>query len=56
MAVMLVILMSSISLAAENPVREDDQRNDILYYFDFAFTAVFTCELVLKVIGNLKII
>lgn len=49
MAVMLVILLSSISLAAENPVDEKAFVNVILYYTDFVFTSVFTVELVLKV-------
>lgn len=52
MAVMLVILMSSISLAAENPVDENDPKNTVLNYVDIAFTAVFTVELVLKVMRS----
>lgn len=49
MAVMLVICLSSISLAAENPVNENDARNNILNFIDIAFTIVFTMELTLKV-------
>jgi len=49
MAVLSVILLSSISLATENPVDEHDLRNEVLNYLDWAFTAVFTVELVLKV-------
>lgn len=47
--IMLVILMSSITLAAEDPVNEKSYRNEILKYFDYAFTGVFTIEMVLKV-------
>jgi hypothetical protein len=46
---MIVICLSSISLAAEDPVHENSKRNLILNYLDFAFTGVFTIELVLKV-------
>lgn len=49
MVVLSVILMSSITLATENPVDEHDLRNEVLNYLDWAFTAVFTVELVLKV-------
>lgn len=49
MAVMLVILLSSISLAAENPVEAEATVNVVLHYTDYVFTAVFTVELVLKV-------
>ncbi|XP_065584736.1 LOW QUALITY PROTEIN: voltage-dependent calcium channel type A subunit alpha-1-like, partial [Artemia franciscana] len=48
--IMLVISMSSIALAAEDPVEEGSERNEILNYFDYAFTGVFTVEMVLKVI------
>lgn len=49
MAVMAVILMSSIALAAENPVDEKSHFNNILQYFDYCFTGVFTVEMILKV-------
>lgn len=38
-----------MSLAAEDPVHENSSRNLILNYFDYAFTGVFTVELLLKV-------
>lgn len=47
---MLVITMSSIALAAEDPVVEKSPRNTILNRFDYAFTLVFTIEMLLKVI------
>ena len=46
---MIVICLSSISLAAEDPVNENSRRNLILNYLDYAFTGVFTVELLLKV-------
>ncbi|CDW52786.1 voltage dependent calcium channel type A subunit [Trichuris trichiura] len=50
MAIMVVISLSSISLAAEDPVDDMNPRNKYLNYLDYAFTAVFTVELILKVI------
>ena len=38
-----------MALAAEDPVHEKSISNEILNYFDFVFTGVFTVELVLKV-------
>ncbi|KAK1117397.1 hypothetical protein K0M31_016768 [Melipona bicolor] len=48
--IMVVISLSSIALAAEDPVWEDSPRNEILNYFDYAFTGVFTVEMILKII------
>ncbi|TGZ60418.1 hypothetical protein CRM22_008542 [Opisthorchis felineus] len=48
--IMIVICASSIALAAEDPVWEHSSRNAILEHFDYAFTGVFTVELILKVI------
>ncbi|XP_039288587.1 voltage-dependent calcium channel type A subunit alpha-1 isoform X2 [Nilaparvata lugens] len=48
--IMLVICMSSIALAAEDPVVEKSDWNDYLNYLDYAFTCVFTIELLLKVL------
>uniref|UniRef100_A0A8C0I969 Voltage-dependent L-type calcium channel subunit alpha n=1 Tax=Bubo bubo TaxID=30461 RepID=A0A8C0I969_BUBBB len=47
--ILLFILLSSISLAAEDPIRAESFRNQILGYFDIGFTSVFTVEIVLKV-------
>lgn len=47
---MVVISLSSIALAAEDPVEEKSTRNKILNYFDYAFTGVFTIEMLLKVV------
>jgi len=48
--IMTIIVASSISLAAEDPVLEDSDWNMVLNYFDYAFTLVFTVEMLLKVI------
>ncbi|KAM4676189.1 voltage-dependent L-type calcium channel subunit alpha-1C [Discoglossus pictus] len=46
--ILFFILLSSISLAAEDPVRHYSFRNQILFYFDIVFTTIFTIEIVLK--------
>lgn len=46
---MVVITLSSIALACEDPVVEDSIKNNILNKFDYAFTGVFTVEMILKV-------
>jgi hypothetical protein len=46
---MVVIIMSSIALAAEDPIVEKSDRNHILTYFDYVFTGIFAVEMVLKV-------
>lgn len=48
--IMTIIVASSVSLAAEDPVLEDSDWNMVLNYFDYAFTLVFTVEMLLKVI------
>jgi len=47
--IMLVIVASSVTLAAEDPVRENSERNHILTYFDYGFTGIFAIEMFLKV-------
>ncbi|EMP32289.1 Voltage-dependent L-type calcium channel subunit alpha-1S [Chelonia mydas] len=46
--ILLFILLSSVSLAAEDPIRPESFRNQVLGYFDIGFTSVFTVEIVLK--------
>lgn len=48
--IMVVICLSSIALACEDPVDEESEKNKILNYFDYGFTCVFTLELLLKVV------
>ncbi|XP_067825703.1 calcium channel, voltage-dependent, N type, alpha 1B subunit, a [Heptranchias perlo] len=50
MCILLVIAMSSIALAAEDPVQADSPRNNVLKYLDYVFTGVFTFEMVIKMI------
>ncbi|KAK7896834.1 hypothetical protein WMY93_022159 [Mugilogobius chulae] len=50
MCILLVITMSSIALAAEDPVQADAPRNNVLKYLDYVFTGVFTFEMVIKMI------
>lgn len=45
-----IITCSSIALAAEDPVDEHSSTNKFLNYLDYAFTGVFTIEMLLKVI------
>ena len=51
--IMFVILVSSISLASEDPVDEDSPRNVYLGVADYFFTAIFTFEVCLKVTFHL---
>ncbi|XP_073801642.1 voltage-dependent L-type calcium channel subunit alpha-1C isoform X39 [Danio rerio] len=46
--ILFFILLSSISLAAEDPVKNDSFRNQILGYADYVFTGIFTIEIILK--------
>ncbi|XP_069051756.1 voltage-dependent P/Q-type calcium channel subunit alpha-1A isoform X3 [Lepisosteus oculatus] len=50
MCILIVIAMSSIALAAEDPVQPDSPRNNVLRYFDYVFTGVFTFEMVIKMV------
>ena len=47
--IMIIIILSSIALAAEDPVQEQSERNHILTYFDYVFTGIFAVEMFLKV-------
>ncbi|XP_078393991.1 voltage-dependent L-type calcium channel subunit alpha-1D-like, partial [Cetorhinus maximus] len=46
--ILVFIILSSISLAAEDPIRAHSFRNIILGYFDYAFTSIFTVEILFK--------
>ncbi|XP_074041675.1 voltage-dependent calcium channel type A subunit alpha-1 isoform X6 [Leptinotarsa decemlineata] len=48
--IMVVICLSSIALACEDPVDENSFWNGILDQFDYAFTSVFAVEMALKII------
>ena len=47
--IMIIIIGSSVALAAEDPVDEKSERNQLLTYFDYIFTCIFAFEMVLKV-------
>nr|AAO83839.1 voltage-dependent L-type calcium channel alpha-1 subunit isoform b [Lymnaea stagnalis] len=48
--VLACILISSAMLAAEDPLRNESPRNQILNKFDYFFTSVFTIEIIIKII------
>jgi hypothetical protein len=50
--IMAVICGSSMALITEDPVDENSDQNVILNYLDYGFTAVFTVEMLLKVLAN----
>uniref|UniRef100_A0A3B5ALJ0 Voltage-dependent calcium channel type A subunit alpha-1 n=1 Tax=Stegastes partitus TaxID=144197 RepID=A0A3B5ALJ0_9TELE len=52
MTILLVIVASSIALAAEDPVATNSDRNKVLRYFDYVFTGVFTFEMIIKMIDQ----
>ncbi|XP_056598703.1 voltage-dependent R-type calcium channel subunit alpha-1E [Triplophysa dalaica] len=52
MTILLVIVASSIALAAEDPVSTNSERNKVLRYFDYVFTGVFTFEMIIKMIDQ----
>ncbi|KAL2103740.1 hypothetical protein ACEWY4_000608 [Coilia grayii] len=46
--ILVFIILSSISLAAEDPIRTHSFKNVVLGYADYVFTSVFTVEIMLK--------
>ncbi|XP_052356644.1 voltage-dependent P/Q-type calcium channel subunit alpha-1A-like isoform X3 [Oncorhynchus keta] len=48
--ILSTIAMSSIALAAEDPVWPESPRNNVLRYFDYVFTGVFTFEMLIKMV------
>lgn len=49
-SILVIIILSSITLATEDPVPRVSSRNEVLKYFDYIFTAVFTFEMLFKII------
>ncbi|XP_051949884.1 voltage-dependent L-type calcium channel subunit alpha-1D [Xyrauchen texanus] len=47
--ILVFIIFSSFSLAAEDPIKTHSVRNIMLGYADYVFTTVFTIEIMLKV-------
>merc|ERR1719483_1795196 len=50
--IMLVIVMSSVAIAAEDPVDEDNPRNFYLGKADYIFTLTFAFEVCLKILDR----
>ncbi|XP_042155399.1 voltage-dependent L-type calcium channel subunit alpha-1D-like isoform X3 [Oncorhynchus tshawytscha] len=46
--ILVFIMLSSVSLAAEDPIRNFSARNIVLGYADYVFTSMFTFEIMLK--------
>ncbi|XP_063321230.1 voltage-dependent L-type calcium channel subunit alpha-1D isoform X2 [Pelmatolapia mariae] len=46
--ILVFIMLSSVSLAAEDPIRNFSARNIILGYADYVFTSMFTFEIFIK--------
>lgn len=47
--IMLIIILSSVALAAEDPINDQSKWNDALDVVDNVFTVIFAIEMVLKV-------
>jgi voltage-dependent calcium channel L type alpha-1D len=47
--ILVCIMISSASLAAEDPLDSNSKRNRVLGYFDYFFTAIFSMEITFKV-------
>nr|XP_058951235.1 voltage-dependent N-type calcium channel subunit alpha-1B-like isoform X1 [Pocillopora verrucosa]XP_058951236.1 voltage-dependent N-type calcium channel subunit alpha-1B-like isoform X1 [Pocillopora verrucosa]XP_058951237.1 voltage-dependent N-type calcium channel subunit alpha-1B-like isoform X1 [Pocillopora verrucosa]XP_058951238.1 voltage-dependent N-type calcium channel subunit alpha-1B-like isoform X1 [Pocillopora verrucosa] len=47
---LVVILLSSITIAIEDPVNDDAKLNKVLMYFDYVFTGIFALEVLIKVV------
>jgi cobalamin biosynthesis protein CobT len=50
--ILVCIMISSASLAAEDPLDSNSKRNRVLGYFDYFFTAIFSMEITFKVSCN----
>lgn len=49
--ILCLIIVSSILLAAEDPLNASAKRNQVLNYFDYFFTSVFTLEILIKFVS-----
>ncbi|KXJ12509.1 Voltage-dependent L-type calcium channel subunit alpha-1S [Exaiptasia diaphana] len=49
--ILILIIVSSALLAAEDPLNANSKRNQILNYFDYFFTTAFTIEITVKIIA-----
>lgn len=46
---MLIIILSSVALAAEDPISDNSEWNHYLDVVDNVFTVIFAIEMILKV-------
>eukprot|EP01135_Chromosphaera_perkinsii_P012279 Nk52_evm16s2630 gene=Nk52_evmTU16s2630 len=51
-AITIFIIANCIALAAGDPTEEDTERNDILEKIEYLFLAVFTIEMILKIVAD----
>lgn len=47
---LVIIMLSSITIAIEDPVNDNSKRNQVLIYFDYIFTAIFALEVIIKIV------
>jgi hypothetical protein len=47
---MLIIILSSVALAAEDPINDESEWNNCLDVVDNVFTVIFAIEMILKVL------
>lgn len=50
--IMLIIILSSVALAAEDPIDDNSKWNKNLDIVDNVFTVIFAIEMILKVIKS----
>lgn len=50
-SILVLICCSSVLLSAEDPLNKDQIRNQVLDYFDYIFTAIFTVEILIKLVA-----
>ncbi|XP_078343776.1 voltage-dependent L-type calcium channel subunit alpha-1D-like isoform X1 [Oculina patagonica] len=47
---LVIIMLSSITIAIEDPLHDHSKRNEVLMYFDYVFTAIFALEVIVKIV------
>lgn len=50
--IMLIIILSSVALAAEDPINDESEWNNCLDVVDNVFTVIFAIEMILKVCAH----
>uniref|UniRef100_H2YSX6 Voltage-dependent L-type calcium channel subunit alpha n=1 Tax=Ciona savignyi TaxID=51511 RepID=H2YSX6_CIOSA len=49
--IFVCIMLSSVALACEDPIDSKADLNEVLKYFDYVFTGIFTAEIILKMVA-----